>query len=317
MSKSAEFYEQMQVFGLREGTVPPPGSVSLQNAYSGGQTIALLDGKPIDITAAGLIAWNVDSGSQKLYSDYNAEIRGGITSHLLNQAITTSLTVIQNQMDRVNINSTANAYVYTMPVGDTFPSGSQFELLQVGVGGSITLVFPTGVFLNGAQNTSFVLNLPYQGAIIRRLASSQYIVAFTQGAASPPGGIFTPIVGGSTNLSSVTPLYGRYSGNKSTVGGIITVVSKLLVMATDASSICKLTLTTPLPSVFSAQQAAQICGLPSFVVNTGTESIGNTGAGWNKDLFANPSGSTIDFWFEVAQSAVQYILDVSYSYEIQ
>lgn len=297
----------------------PPGLVSLQIAYDGGADIALLNGKPVAIIdSINNISLNIDSGSQKIYSDYNAELRGGATTHLINQPITSSLTITQNQLDRVNINSTDNAYIYTLP-DDTlnaFPDGSQFELLQIGSNGQITLNWPTAVAINGVFNSSIVLNAPYQRCAIRKIAKNVYTSPVGVAPIKPTDGIFTPVITASTGLLDASGENGLYSANSTTPGSVVEVTMRLLVKTDSSGSNCTLTINTPIPVNFTDFFQVEICGNPLIVEDTPDEDTGNIGSGWGKSLRA-VGGNSIYFVFEAANTSTIYYVNLSYKCQIQ
>lgn len=213
-------------------------SVTLQTAYNNNPHIVLTNGFPINITDSSLlVAMNLDPGSQKLYTDYTIEATtAGYTSHLINQSIISSLTITQQQLDRTNINNSTNNYVWTFPTSDSFDLGSTVTIVQQVAGGSIQLVFPTGVFLNGVQNTSIIVNVAYQNVTVRKIGAQQYMTVFLStpptlqsvynSSPSPVGIILNSSGFTFTNTSSTgTSFFATDNSSTALVGSFRTVIN--------------------------------------------------------------------------------------------
>lgn len=307
-----------QLSRYNPNTPLPPSVVSLQKAYDGGATIALLSGKPIDVRDAGeKISWNVDAGSQKVYTDYNIEARGGATSHLINQPITSTLTITQNQLDRVNINYTNDSYIYTLP-NDTlnaFPDGSQFELLQIGATGQITLNWPVQVSVNGVTNGSINLVAPYQRCVIRKISQNVY-TSFNVGTPiNPARGRFTPVITSSSGCTSATGQNGLYVGDSINPGSIVDVTMRLLIETNGSGENCGLVINTPIPANFLDFFDAEINCNPLIREDLSEETTGNIGMGWGVTLRAN-NDNDIYFVFECANVNTGYVVNLSYKFLI-
>lgn len=325
----ADFAKWVAIFNLiASDDPPPPGFVSLQIAYDGGSDILLADGDPINIhDSASQVALNLDPGSKKARTQYTIEaIDRGMTSHLINQTVINSKIITQQELDRVNINFTNSNWVYTIPndVSNSFPDGTQFEVMQVGATGSLSVDWPPQVSVNGvAGNGQLILNTPYQRAIFRRIAQNEWTL-FTVGLPAPPtvDGRYTPVITLIQGLSSadvvldtdgVTPL-ADYSGNSEKPGVFITTRITFNV-TTDASGLqCQFKFTPPIPSNFTTVGQAQICGLASIVKTPGT--VNNTGSGWSNNLLSDPSTGTIFFAFEASELSTTYTVNVTFRYGI-
>lgn len=300
------------------GAPLPPVSVSFQDAYNGGATInPVLVGKPVDWReAGGRIALNVDVGSQKIYTDYNIEARGGATTHLINQQITSSLTITQEQLDRVNVNYTSNLYIYTLPddTADTFPNGSQFELLQLAAGGQITLNWPGAVKVNGVINGSVDLTDSLQSVIVRKLQKNVYVLFTKQVPSQPVEGVFTPVIVDYTNLTAASALSGSYVGQPG--GKLITVHQRFYVLSDGSSENAALLFQTPLTANFTDAAQAWVMGQPAIVPNIVDVSTGNIGAGAHR-LLNTTASEIVYFEFETATINTNYYIDMTYQYQIQ
>src|SRR5690606_7600612 len=121
----------------------------------------------------------------------------GMTSHLINHPVIDSRVITQQELDRVNINFSNSNWVYTIPndASNSFPDGTQFEVLQVGATGSLTVDWPPQVSVNGSPGASqIILSKPYQRAIFRRVEQNQWTL-FTVGIPiTPIDGRYTPSI---------------------------------------------------------------------------------------------------------------------------
>lgn len=314
-----------QLSRTNPNTPLPPGLVTLQIAYNGGSAILLADGKPINISdSASLTAINIDPGSRKVRTQYTIEaIDRGMTSHLINQPVIDSRVITQQELDRVNINFSNNNWVYTIPndASDSFPDGTQFEVLQVGATGSLTVDWPPQVSVNGSPGASqIILSQPYQRAIFRKIAQNEWTL-FTVGIPiSTVDGRYTPsitLIQGLTSASVVldtddSPL-ADYSANSALPGAFITTRITFQITTNSSSVQRRFRFTPPIASNFTTLGQARICGLPSIVKNPGTEN--NTACGWNGNLTSDTATGDIYFAFETSELSATYYIDLMFRYE--
>lgn len=299
---------------------------SLQGAYDGGADILLADGRSINThDSAGLVALNIDPGSRKNRTQYTIEaIDGGMTSHLINQPVIDSRVITQQELDRVNINYSNNNWVYTIPndVSNSFPNGTQFEVLQVGATGSLTVDWPPQVSVNGVPGAGqLILSRPYQRGIFREIGQNQWTL-FTVGIPiTPIDGRYSPVITLIQGLFSVsvvidtdgTTELADYSANSAQPSVFITCRITFNVQ-TDGSLVQRqFRFSPPISSNFTTVGQARICGLPSIVKNPGTE--GNTACGWNGNLTSDPTTKDILFSFETSELLTTYYIDLSFRYE--
>lgn len=290
-------------------------NVTFQVAYTGGADFTIIDGKPFNATDQhGTISLNVDSGSKKIYSDYNAEIRGGVTSHLINQTITADHAVSQNILDRVNINFNNADYLYTLPLDDTFPDGSQFELMQFASPGSISLYTPPGVYVNGITDFTLTLNTPFQRAGFRRIQQNQWS-AFIIEQTSKAENVFTPSLTSISGITTITAINGMFNGNSIAKGSIITAAIEFLIEPNGSGQNCVFKTTPPIPSNFGTALDAISCGEASIRPDTPDGTTGNIGSGALKTLFA-AGPNVVQIEIEFAQS-IPYKINLAYKWVVK
>jgi hypothetical protein len=145
------------------------------------------------------------------------------------------------------------------------------------------------------------------------LAVAAYVAQF----GSVGGTYIAPltIIGGLTN---VTFLSATYSGNTSLPGGIITANVKFMgtTNANMGSDLCILGIGLPIvPNFTGSDDIAQISGAPSIVKEHGVPV--NNGSGWPNDLQANSANQTVTFLYEASENNTQYILDVTFTYQLK
>lgn len=132
----------------------------------------------------------------------------------------------------------------------------------------------------------------------------------------PTGDNYTPsitIIDGAVEVTGLLSSY-QIMGNSVKVQSVFTVTSD------DTYNLIKLRLDVPVTNEFSNSNQARIEGLPSIVpvaAITPTPKAGNTGCGWNNQLFAVNGDSFILFYFEVSEIAKQYQVNVSWTYDLQ
>lgn len=131
-----------------------------------------------------------------------------------------------------------------------------------------------------------------------------------------PEGFYSPVITINSGINgSATLIKSSYRANNNSAGSMVDTSSQFLVTADDSGDLMWVTIQNPIPDHFSDINQAQLISF-SIIKSSNIGITGAVGDGWKNDLSANLSGG-VDVTFEGAEPSIEYLVSVSWRYQIQ